>query len=102
MPTTKYSTMATPVKRNAAGHALAIEHQEERQIDQSRTRLALADDEQHRQEDDGRGGEEMLPAMHVEAVGAHQFGNARAVANLRELGRLQTQRAQAPATSASL
>ena len=81
-------------EEEGAGHALPIEHQEERQIDKRRTRLSLPDDEEHRQHHDAHRREEMARVLHVEAVGTHQLRHRQCRGELCELGRLQAQRTQ--------
>ena len=81
-----------PREQYAAGHAFAIEHKEERQINQRRTCLTLSDDEEHRHENDGAGSREMLPSVYIESKRTHHFSQGKGRGKLSELGRLQSQR----------
>ena len=81
-------------KQDAAWHTLAIEHQEESQIDQCRTRFALEHDKHHRQQDDQQGGGKMTPLADVVAVDRHQLGLRQRGGKLRKLSGLQAQRSQ--------
>ena len=82
-------------EEEAAGHALAVEHEEEGQIDQCRPCLALHDDEHHGQQDDGRGSHERphVRQRHAEAPDVARYGQGGGA--LGKLGRLQAHGAEA-------
>ena len=62
-------------EKEAARHAFAIEHEEEREVNQGRTRFFLRHNEDHGQYDHQAGGGKMLPVIHGKAVSTHQFGH---------------------------
>ena len=78
----------------AARHSLTIEHQEERQVYQCRTRFLLCHDEEHRQQYDAAGSGEVAPAVYVETIGAHEFRHGKGSGKLGKLCRLQSQRTE--------
>ena len=57
----------------------------------TKLRYSIPNAEHHRQQHDGTCGRKVFPTVHVEAVGAHQFGNCESCCELCELGRLQPQ-----------
>jgi len=77
-------------KEETAGHSFAVEHQEEGQIDERRTRLSLSYDTDHRHEDDAAGRSKVLEVVDVKSIGAHEFGYGEGSGKLGKLGRLQS------------
>ena len=71
-------------------HTLAVEHQEEGEIDQCRARLALQDNQQHGQQD--KQGDEQGIAGFVddEVIGIHALGQGQGCGELGKFGGLQT------------
>ena len=69
-------------------HALTIEHEEEGQIDEGRTGLALQHDAEHGQQDDGQRGRKVTPLVDVIAVGRHELRQGQRRGKLGKLGRL--------------
>ena len=76
-------------EEDGAGHAFAIEHQEECEIDQRGSRLLLADDEYHRQEEQEDDAQEVLIVREVEAVALHEFAHGQCDGKLGEFGWLK-------------
>ena len=81
-------------EEHTARHALAIEHEEKGEIDQCRPRLTLHHDAEHGGEDDGQGDEEVLRAVDVVTIFAHELGQSQCRGKLGKLGWLQAQGAQ--------
>ena len=80
-------------EEHAAGHPLAIKHEEEGEIDQSRPRLFLSDDKHHRHQNDSTGRDEITQVLHAETVCAHELTDGQRSSELGKLSRLQTYRA---------
>ena len=85
---------ADACEEDEAGHPLAVEHEEEGEIDQRGAGLALQDDEQHGHEDEGADNERVLPRLEHEAVDVHALGQGQGGGKLGKLGGLQADRAQ--------
>ena len=71
-----------------AGHAFAVEHEEEGEEHEGGPGLFLQDDDCHGQEDKPHDAEEVAPAAEGEAVGVHELGEGEGGGCLGELGRL--------------
>ena len=78
-------------KQDGAGHAFAIEHQEEGQIDQGTSRLFLEDDGAQRQDDNESCHKRIAPTRHTEVVAPHILGEAQGSGKLGKLRRLQAE-----------
>ena len=76
-------------KEDAAGHAFAVEHEEEGEIDERRTRFFLQHDEREGQKHDARRPKEVAPAVEREAVLPDHLRHHQCRGAFGELGRLQ-------------
>ena len=74
--------------KERAGHALAVEHEEEGEVDECRAGLVLQYDEQHGHHDKGDHLGYVGTLGHGEAVSAQQAGEGKGGGKLGELGRL--------------
>ena len=74
--------------------ALAVQHEDEADIDQGGARLALAQDGEHRQADDGGHPQEMPAVGQAESRFAHHRRQQQRGGDLGDLGRLELDRAQ--------
>ena len=75
-------------EEHRAGHAFAIEHEEEGEVDQGRPCLALHDDEEHGHHDEGQCEEKVAPAVDVVVGAPHELGQRQRRGKLGKLGRL--------------
>ena len=60
-------------EQDAAGHAFAVEHQEEREIDQGRPCFFLGYDEEHGEQDYSAGRRKIFPSLDIKVISAHEF-----------------------------
>ena len=81
-------------KEDGTRHSLAVKHQEEGGINQSRTRLTLSHNTNHRQKNDAHSRHKMLHFLDIESIAAHKLRHSQRRSKLTELGRLQSQRSQ--------
>ena len=75
-------------EQHAAWHSLAIEHQEEGEIDKSRASLLLQHDEHHRHKHHGKGCGEMLHVVYCESIHTHHLGKGESCGKFGKLRRL--------------
>ena len=80
--------------KERACHALAVEHEEEGEVDECRTGLVLQHDEQHGKHDDGDHLHHIAAFGHGEAVGTEQAGQGKGCGKLGKLGRLDAEGTQ--------
>ena len=81
-------------EEDAARHALAVEHQEEREVDQCRPRLLLQHDEEHGHEHNAAGHGKILHPVDVEAEGAHKLADGQRRGEFGKLRRLHPKRSE--------
>ncbi len=82
-------------EQDDAGHPLAVEHEDERDVDQGGAGLALKQDEGYGEEDDGQR-PEVVANLGVEAeiIGAEQARQGQGCCEFAELGGLEADRPQ--------
>ena len=81
-------------KQHGSRHTLAIEHQRKGQINQSRTRLALPHDEQHRTENEEGNGQHAAPTMKHKTICPHELSQRQGRSKLGKLSGLNADRSQ--------
>ena len=81
-------------KEHHARHSLAVEHQEESEIDQRRTRLALQNDQQHGQQNEPSDKQRIAGLVDDEVVGIHALSQRQGRGELGKFSGLETHGAQ--------